>query len=245
MLEVKHISMRYKGEQEDGYILHDLNFKIKKNECLAVVGGSGCGKTTLLNIISGLLIPSEGEVLFDGRKVNSVSSRIAVVSQEYGLLPWKTVGKNIILPLKLKKKNDKYEMAKDMIRLLELDHVTNSYPSQLSGGQKQRAAIVRALLSFPDLILMDEPFSALDPVLRERLYVEIRNYLKQKTITSVIVTHSMKEAVYFGDKILVFSSDPESSPHLIENKFAGLTGNNSVLEMRKQIQIAMIGGAEI
>ncbi len=241
MLELKHIGMNYQKDDIKGYVFKDINLKMDDGECITVVGGSGCGKTTLINIISGLIKPTSGEVVFDGKKVESSNSSISVVSQDYGLFPWKNVINNICLPLKLKKRKDKNEYVDDIIKLMELEKVKYSYPTQLSGGQKQRVAIARALLLFPKLILMDEPFSALDPLLRNKLCVDMRNYFKKNNIMSVIVTHNIKEAVYLGDKILIMTPGREEEFRMFGNSCAGLTGSSSFKQMQHNIQLAMIG----
>lgn len=242
VLEIKNISMNYHKNKEDDFILKDINFTLEEGECVAIVGSSGCGKTTLLNIISGILEPTEGEVLFEGKSVKEANEDIAVVFQGYGLFPWKTVRKNVLLPLRLKHQKDMYEVGDKMISKLGLDHVKNRYPSQLSGGQKQRVAIARALLSYSKIILMDEPFSALDPMMRDKLCADMRKYFKLKNMMAIIVTHSVKEAVYFGDKILVLSSEGDLLSQTIKNKSVGSIDTDEVKDMQHRVQRAMGGG---
>lgn len=242
MLEMKKVGMSYRKNTEDNFVVRNINFTLEEGECMAIVGSSGCGKTTLLNIISGILEPTEGEVLFGGKAVKEASEEIAVVFQNYGLFPWKTVRKNVLLPLKFKHQKELYKIGDEIILKLGLERVKNCYPSELSGGQKQRVAIGRALLSFPKLILLDEPFSALDPIMRARLCRDMRSYFKKKKMMAVIVTHSVKEAVYFGDKILVLSSEGEFLTQVIKNKSVGNIGTPEVRNMQNKIQSVMSGG---
>ena len=242
MLEIKNIGMSYGRNRQEDVVLKNINFTLEEGECVAVVGSSGCGKTTLLNIISGVLEPTEGEILFEGRCVRGVNDRIAVVFQDYGLFPWKTVRKNILLPLQLGHQKNRYQMADRIIEELGLSHVKNCYPSQLSGGQKQRAAIARALLSNPRLLLMDEPFSALDPLMRDRLCASMRNYCKERNMMSVIVTHNVKEAVYFGDKIVVLPEKKDVQIRTIFNRSVGRTDTEEGRNMQHRIQQVLAGG---
>lgn len=242
MLEIKKVGMSYHKSGKESFVLKNVNFTMEEGECMSVVGSSGCGKTTLLNIISGILEPTEGEVLFEGKSVKEASGDIAVVFQNYGLFPWKTVRKNVLLPLKLKHQRNLYPVGDEIISKLGLENVKNRYPSELSGGQKQRVAIGRALLSFPKLILLDEPFSALDPMMRASLCRDMRSYFKKKKMMAVIVTHSVKEAVYFGDKILVLSSEGDFLTQIIRNKTVGSIGTPEVKDMQNKIQSVMAGG---
>lgn len=242
MLEVKNISMNYSQGSESVIALKDINFRIEDGGCVSVVGSSGCGKTTLLNVISGILSPTSGEVIYNGSPISGKNDDIAVVFQNYGLFPWKTVRKNILLPLQLKHQKESYARADRVMEELGLTQVRNHYPSQLSGGQKQRVAIARALLCNPKLILLDEPFSALDPMMREELSTNMRRYFKRKKMTAVIVTHSVREAVFFGDQILVFSSEGGEITSVMKNQAAGMIGTDQVMEMQQCVRKAMAGG---
>ena len=214
MLKVSKVGMNYKGDTSGYYAIRNISFELEDGENLAIVGGSGCGKTTLLNIIGGLLEPTEGEVTFNGRKACD-SEDISIILQDYGLLLWKSVKENIRLPLRLSHQKDKFCLADQVIEKLELKHVASKYPGQLSGGQKQRTAIGRAILSSPKMILMDEPFSALDPMLRKKLNRELKAYFKEKKITVIIVTHSLEEALNWGERILVFNEHRQN--RIVEN----------------------------
>jgi NitT/TauT family transport system ATP-binding protein len=239
MLELKNISKSY-GKNES-MVLKDLSLEFDEGNCLAIVGGSGCGKTTLISIIAGIIEPSEGEVFFNGKNIKNIRDDIAVVFQGYGLFPWKTVRKNVILPLQLKHEKSEYHLADKIIEELGLYEVRNSYPSQLSGGQKQRVALARALMAKPKLILLDEPFSAIDPILREQLCSKFRTYFKENDIMVVLVTHSVKEAAYFGDKILVLGNE-DNTGKILDNNLAGMMGTPEVRAIHNIIKKAMLGG---
>lgn len=240
MLKLQNISMSYGNS--NSFILKDLSLEFEEGDCLAIVGSSGCGKTTLLSIIAGILEPTDGEVIFDNRNVKEVKGDISVVFQNYGLFPWKTVRKNIILPLQLKQAKKEYFLVDQIIEEFDLFKVRNSYPCQLSGGQRQRVALARALMSKPRLILLDEPFSAIDPIMREKLYKKLRRYFKEKGIMVVLVTHSVREAAYFGDKILILNGDKNNSCKTLSNSLTGKLGVPEVKAIQSEIKKAIVGG---
>ncbi|MBE5903201.1 MAG: ABC transporter ATP-binding protein [Pseudobutyrivibrio sp.] len=240
MLKLQNISMNYGNSKN--FVLKNLNLEFEEGNCLAIVGSSGCGKTTLLNIIAGILEPTEGEVFFGSRNIREVKEDVSVVFQNYGLFPWKTVKKNILLPLQLKHEKEDYYLVDEIMEELGLQEVRNHYPSQLSGGQKQRVALARALMSKPRLILLDEPFSAIDPIMREKLYKKLRGYFKEKGMMVVLVTHSVKEAAYFGDKILVLNSDENTFCRTLNNNYTGMVGTSEVKSIQNEIKKAMVGG---
>lgn len=240
MLKLQNISMNYGNSKN--FVLKNINLEFEGGNCLAIVGSSGCGKTTLLNIIAGILEPTEGEVYFGNRNIREAKGDVSVVFQNYGLFPWKTVRKNILLPLQLNHKKEDYCLADEIMEELGLQEVRNHYPSQLSGGQKQRVALARALMSKPRLVLLDEPFSAIDPIMREKLYKKLRGYFKEKGMLVVLVTHSVKEAAYFGDKILVLNSDENTGCRTLNNSFTGIVGAPGVESIQNEIKKAMLGG---
>ncbi len=201
-------------------ILDDISFKISTGDILAVVGPSGCGKSTLLNILSGIIKQYDGEVTLNGTSLHNHSFRCGYVPQTLGLLPWKKVHSNILLPYKIDKslKINNREVE-DIINELDIANLIHRYPSQLSGGQKQRVALARAFLSNPELLLMDEPFSALDNLTSEisrNLFLKIWN--KYKT-TTILTTHNLNEAATLGKYILIFSQSPAKVMLFIENPF--------------------------
>lgn len=236
MLELKNIGMSYEQGREMIPVLRNINLEIDTGECLAVVGSSGCGKTTLLNIMAGLKRPTKGTVLYEQKPVNKPIQDMAMVFQGYGLFPWKTVRENMLLPLVLRHEKKRYKEADYMLEQLQLSEQADKYPCQLSGGQRQRVAIGRALLGEKKVVLMDEPFSALDPVIRSRLQKNVRELFRQKGITSVIVTHSVEEAVLMGDKIAVFAGGGREIPEVMTNCFQCRREQEEFARMQTQIK---------
>jgi NitT/TauT family transport system ATP-binding protein len=193
---------------------------LSSHDSLAVVGPSGCGKTTLLLMIAGLLTPSEGSILLEGEEVKGATTKAGVVLQHYGLFPWKTVASNITLGARLQKRkvsNEELQGVKKELGIEGLDHL---YPAQLSGGQRQRVALARAILLRPSLLLLDEPFAAIDTITRERLQMGLLDVFGRRVFSFIIVTHNFEEAVFLGRKILVLDSG-RGIRALIDNEAAG------------------------
>ncbi len=213
MIRAKNISMIYK----DGTIaLEGVSFSIAKGESCSVIGPSGCGKTTLLFILSGLLKPTEGEILIN-------SKNIALILQDYGLFPWKTVYENVSLGLEVRgvKKEEQRKIVLPLLEKLGLKGFENHYPRQLSGGMQQRVAFARALALNPEILLMDEPFSSLDALTREKLQNFLLKLWINNKVTMVLVTHSIEEAVFLGRKIVVLSQRPGKVLKIIDNPEMG------------------------
>lgn len=218
MVNLENVGLKYGKKESTTTVLENINLSIKEGECLAIVGGSGSGKTTLLKVIAGLKKPTSGKVVVDNEEITSPLDRVSVIFQDYGLFPWKTVEENMCLPLKLRRENHRYEEVRDLLARLGLEEQAKRYPCQLSGGQRQRVAIGRALLSDSKMILMDEPFSALDPMTKERMCKYMKQLLGEEQRTCVIVTHSAKEATMFGDRIAVFSNKGKVLYQIITNE---------------------------
>ncbi len=219
MIEIKNVSKSFpQNDQEDHLsILHDISLEIQDKEFVSLVGPSGCGKSTLLRMLAGLLEPDEGEVLVDQVPVRKPESSRCMVFQDYVLFPWMSVKNNIALGLKVKKKDrdyirNKVEWAMELVGLKAFE---NAYPHQLSGGMQQRVSIARALVMNPEILLMDEPFGALDSFTRMKLQDELVDICKRKDFTTVFVTHDCDEAVYLSDKIVVFSGTPAQVKEVI------------------------------
>jgi putative spermidine/putrescine transport system ATP-binding protein len=190
--------------------LKDINLNIQPGEFVSLLGPSGCGKTTLLRIISGFLKPSSGKILLDGRSVEDLSASqrgVGIVFQNYALFPHMTVWDNIAYGLRAKRMPNARVNGKvgEMLELVQLGHLAKRYPSELSGGQQQRVAIARALAVEPKLMLLDEPFSALDKNLRLDMQIEIRRLLSKQGVTAILVTHDQEEAMSMSDRIAVMS----------------------------------------
>ncbi|MDF2505299.1 nitrate/sulfonate/bicarbonate ABC transporter ATP-binding protein [Clostridium sp.] len=203
---------KYFGESEKP-TLKDINVNINENEFIAILGPSGSGKSSLLRIITGLIEPTEGEVIFDGKKVDGVNPYASIVFQSFALYPWLTVQENVELGLKVKgfPKDYTTEKASELISLIGLDGFEEAYPKELSGGMRQRVGFARALAVQPKLLCMDEPFSALDFLTAENLRTELIDLwtTKKMPIKSIImITHGIEEAVLMADKIVMLSRDP-------------------------------------
>ena len=209
--------------QEDGNVLDGISFSLSAGETLSVIGPSGCGKTTLLYILSGLLSPSTGTVKIQGKNTDNLNGSFSFILQNFGLFPWKSVSENVSLPLKLRKFPAKIrrKLTDTLLKEMGLATLASRFPMQLSGGQKQRVAIARALAPDPDILLMDEPFSSLDALTRERLQSVLLKIWQQRKLTYIIVTHSVEEAVFLGKYILVLTDRPTRVKKIILNSNFG------------------------
>lgn len=201
---LRNLTVGYKDKR----VLEALSLTLEHGKRYSIIGPSGCGKTTLLYAMAGILSPREGTVHIDGAPVLCDRKGTALMLQSYGLLPWKTVWENITLPYKLARasKDITHKEGQKLLDTLGLKGLENTYPSQLSGGQKQRVAIGRALAQSPDLLLMDEPFSALDALTREALQEALLTLEGMKDTTMVLITHSIEEAVYMSSAVIVLNN---------------------------------------
>lgn len=198
------------GKKQKFTALGNINFAVDQGEFITILGPSGCGKSTLLDVIAGLLKPEKGEVLIDDKKVEKPSLEVGFVMQSYALFPWRTVRKNIEYGLELKKvkKKERGEITDKYLSLVHLESFADRYPYELSGGMRQRVAIARALAYNPDILLMDEPFAAVDAQTREGLQDELLNIWEQTKKTIIFVTHSIEEAVILSDRVIVLTENP-------------------------------------
>lgn len=212
MLSVRNLKKVYQTDGGHVEAVRNLTFDLRAGELACLVGPSGSGKTTLLKCISGLMAPTEGEVLLDGAKVTGPPKKMAVVFQEYGrsLFPWMRVRENVELPLKNQgmAKGERDQLADEALEAVGLSHVPQSYPWQLSGGMQQRVAIARAVAYQPEVLLMDEPFAAVDAQTRADLEDLIRTVWKKLGVTVLFVTHDIDESVYLGERVIILSSSP-------------------------------------
>ncbi len=195
----------------DGFVaLENITFTVKEGEFVCIVGPSGCGKTTLLRIIAGLEEPTKGEILLDGEPLSHHERDIGFVFQEYGLFPWRNVLRNVEFGLEIRgiPKEERTRIAKKYIEMVGLSKFERNYPHELSGGMKQRVGIARALAVNPKLLLMDEPFGALDAQMRNILQEELANLWMKEKKTVLYVTHNVDEAIFLGDRILLMTASP-------------------------------------
>jgi NitT/TauT family transport system ATP-binding protein len=210
-VKVVNVSRKFTKDNDTSTLaLDNVSMEVGDEDFVCFIGPSGCGKTTLLRIISGLDKPDEGEVYLDGKKIESPGPDRGMVFQEYSLFPWKSVLDNIIFGPQMQgiKKKDALKDAEKYLKLVGLQQFRDSYPYELSGGMKQRVAIARALANEPSVLLMDEPFGALDAQTRNILQQELLEIWQKKNITILFVTHSVDEAVFLADKIVLMSARP-------------------------------------
>jgi NitT/TauT family transport system ATP-binding protein len=212
LLEARNISKVFPNGGAGLHVLENINLSVADQEFLCIVGPSGCGKTTLLRILGGLLEPSQGEICFEGERLSHPRRRIGFVFQNANLMPWRTVKKNISLPLELQGQTSQeiVEPSKQLIELVDLAGFDEMYPSDLSGGMAQRVAIARALVHKPDILLLDEPFGSLDALTREQMGEELLRIWSSHPVTIIMVTHSISEAVFLADRVIVLSERPAS-----------------------------------
>ncbi len=210
-ISVENVSKIYQvADAEDVPVLKDVNIDIRNNEFVSLVGRSGCGKTTLLNILAGLVPPSSGIVRIDGTTVTGPGDGKGMVFQQHALFPWLTTIENVAFGCKSKgmRKADRTEIAMDLVKLVGLDGYQNHYPRELSGGMQQRVAIARALALDPEILLMDEPFGALDEMTRLEMQDELLRIWEVRKKTVVFVTHSLTEALVLSDRIFLMGRNP-------------------------------------
>jgi NitT/TauT family transport system ATP-binding protein len=210
-IELRNISLQYESAENSVTALQDVSFGVEATEFLCVVGQSGCGKTTMLNIVAGFLKPTQGEILIGGKAVTGKGLDRGIVFQDFAqLFPWRTAQRNIEFGLEMKgiAKEERAEIALRFLRLVNLEKFARSYPHELSGGMQQRVAIARALAYNPAVLLMDEPFAALDALTREEMQRFLVDVWRETKKTVVYVTHNVAEAVYLADRVIVFSPHP-------------------------------------
>jgi NitT/TauT family transport system ATP-binding protein len=240
MIEVRNLTFSYKDQMP---LFHDFSWHIERGEAWSVIGPSGCGKTTLLYLLSGLLRPTAGEILIDGAPITRPRPQTGLILQDHGLLPWATVRENAWLGFRIRsfygpdgkhappgghsKKTELERRLDSWLERLGLDGLGDKYPSQLSGGQRQRTAIARSLVLDPDVLLMDEPFSALDASIREDLQQLIRQFHHETEMTIIHVTHDIEEAIFLGEQILVLTGDAEQPPRIVKNTLEEVVGGEN------------------
>jgi NitT/TauT family transport system ATP-binding protein len=221
MIRIEHVSQVFRRGRGAGvHALDDIQLAIRENEFVTLVGRSGCGKSTLLRIVAGLLRATSGDVLIGGRRVTGPRPDVSLMFQRSALLPWRNVIENVMLPAQILKLDRRAyrRKAEELLALVGLDGFENRRPYELSGGMQQRAALCRALLHDPAVLLMDEPFAALDALTREDLSLELQRIWSEHRKTIVFVTHSIPEAVLLADRIAVMTPRPGQIARVLEVK---------------------------
>jgi len=209
-VQIINVEKVFQGRTGEIVALNGMNLDIACNEFICVVGPSGCGKSTILNIIAGLLEPTSGEVLVDGKRVEGTGVDRGVVFQQYALFPWLTVKKNILFGLRLQNlsKHEREEIANRYLKMVDLEKFANAYPKELSGGMKQRVAIARAYAVNPSVLLLDEPFGALDAQTRTQLQSELLKTWEEEKKTCFFITHDVDEAIILASRVVIMSARP-------------------------------------
>lgn len=217
-VKIDHVVKKFNTRNGEVTALNGVDLDIKENEFICVVGPSGCGKSTLLSIIAGLAEPSEGIVYVDGEKVEGTGKDRGVVFQQYALFPWLTVRKNVEFGLKLqgKSKEECRKIAEHYLKMVDLLQFADSYPKELSGGMKQRVAIARAYAVNPKVLLMDEPFGALDAQTRTQLQTELLETWEKEQKTCFFITHDVEEAIILAQRVIVMSARPGRIKDIID-----------------------------
>jgi sulfonate transport system ATP-binding protein len=241
-LVISHLTKTFHLDSGELKVLNDINLTVRPREFVSIVGISGCGKSTLLRIVSGLETYTEGKVLNDGKEIHSPGYDRGMVFQDPRLYPWLKVFDNVAFGIsrenlaKLTKK-EKMQLVRQYLELVELENFANAYPHQLSGGMQQRISIVRALIEEPEILLLDEPFGALDALTRIYMQQEVLRIWERKKMTMILVTHDIDEAIYLGDRVIIMSERPGTIKQEIEIDLPRPRNRSdySFLEIRKSI----------
>lgn len=208
-ISIQHVNREFQIENDTLRVLDDVNLEIKAGDIVSIIGSSGCGKSTLLRLISGLDTPDNGQILIEGKKVERPSVNVGVLFQESRLLPWDNTEKNIAFGLPEKTpKEEKKKLVQEYMKLVGLEGFGKALPGQLSGGMQKRVAIARTLINKPHILLLDEPFGALDAFTKMNLQEEVVRLWREEGMTTVLVTHDIDEAIYMGNKVIIMSSKP-------------------------------------
>lgn len=236
-IEVKGLSKYFTRKKDSVHALDNIDFDVKKGEMVCILGPSGCGKSTLLRAICGLDTEHEGKVMIDGKEVSKPEKTRGMVFQEHRLFPWLTVEQNIGFALNGVKKEEKEELVQKYIDMVGLTGFEKAYPKQLSGGMAQRAGIARAIVNNPEVLLLDEPFGALDTFTKMSMQKELKQIQKKSNTTMIMVTHDIEEAIFLADKIIVMSPRPGKIIKVVDVDLAEPRDRNTYefLEIRKEV----------
>lgn len=224
LLDMNGVKYFYQTKESEINALENISFSIKERDFSSIVGPSGCGKTTILSLIAGLLTPSEGAITLNGSPITKNDSRIGYMFQRDHLFEWRTIWQNIILGLEVQKKHkqpEKLAFAEELLKKYDLYNFKNKKPRQLSGGMRQRVALIRTLVLEPQLLLLDEPFSALDFQTRLKVCDDVYDIIKSEQKTALLVTHDISEALSMSDKIIILTKRPAVVKKVVDISFQG------------------------
>lgn len=232
LLSVENISKNYHSLKGETTAIKDISFNLNNGELLSIIGPSGCGKSTLLNILSGILKPSNGKITFLNEKLDKNLNKIGYMFQKDHLFEWNTVWDNVTLGLKIKKilTKEKIEFVENLLKEYNLSQFKNHYPKELSGGMRQRVALIRTLALSPELLFLDEPFSALDYQSRLKACDDVFHILKRENKTAIMVTHDIAEAISMSDRVIVLTKRPAT----IKNSLTITFKNNNLSPFKKR-----------
>lgn len=220
LIEIKGVTHAYRTKAGPLPVLDGLDVSVPESEFCAVVGPSGCGKSTLTRLIAGLMKPDKGEVWLHGERVTSPRKTVGMAFQNPVLLEWRTIIDNVILPLEIvaprMPKNEREDRAMHLLEMVGLKGFERKRPSELSGGMRQRASLCRSIVHKPDVLIMDEPFGALDAFTREDLWQTMRDLRTAEPFTCVLITHDLRESVFLGDQVIVLSGRPARTQHVLD-----------------------------
>ncbi len=220
IVEINNVVMNYQSPNGEIPAITNVNLQIVKGEFICIVGPSGCGKSTLLSIIAGLLKPSAGSIAINGKEISGTCEKVGYMLQKDYLFEWRTILQNVMLGLEIRKTktNDNMEYVNNLLKTYGLYEFRNKYPSQLSGGMRQRAALIRTLALKPEILLLDEAFSALDYQTRLAVADDIYSIIKKENKTAILVTHDIAESISMADRVIVLSSRPATIKSIHEIK---------------------------
>ena len=241
-IDIIDISHKYSTVDEDLLVLNDLSFSIEKEQFVSIVGPSGCGKSTLTKLIAGLSVPYKGKILISGSPVNSPRKSIGMAFQNPVLLEWRTTVDNICLPLEIVNPQmtrvQKIERATELLEMVGLKDFSQSRPSQLSGGMKQRVSLCRSLVHRPKILILDEPFGALDAFTREGLWRTLKNLKTSENFTCILITHDLREAIYLSDEVVILTDRPGRVKKRVKTNFQRYS--NSIDELYSEEAAKML-----
>lgn len=224
-IEIKNVTHAYKTKSGPLPVLRDLTLDVPAGNFTAVVGPSGCGKSTLTRLIAGLMRPDTGDVLLGDKKVTSPRNSVGMAFQNPVLLEWRTILENVILPLEIvaptMKRSRRVARAEELLTLVGLEGFESKRPSQLSGGMRQRASLCRALVHKPEVLILDEPFGALDAFTREDLWQTMHTLRAQEPFTSLLITHDLRESIFLAEQVVVLSGRPATAQYKLDVTFEG------------------------